>query len=454
MIPYGKNTLKESNISNQSGSNELTSCNARKGRNPNSLYQRLFNKDINDASKSSKPATDEGIIDSRTLDNVSETSEEDSSESTRSSDAMHIKENLNYSKSKQKIVSQIRLFQNMLTEISSQDRKSFTFRVLPRVWKDSQMCDVFVSKPFESQTTFALNFDFINENDEQVTKEYYVNVKIDPEVSENAPSYPTIELNDMLMAQQKISKFSRITLTTKNTVVNFLEKIELIPTQSKISKQEIMEDFKRMLVKSSSVMPLLINQGQIFKLCGDAVFVTVKLYPETFRYCMCDAEILRENKIVLSEQNKDVQSIVKVANEISFPAMFSTAFEEDFVFIQTKELMNIVEECVTNITIKNCLNKKNQFRKLGNFLIYGRYLFYLLNSIESLTIFYTSEAFFFSFCVEIGYVKRAMKRLYKLTILLWSLKSKCSINYYYNNNNRKDLLSKPFFPFRALCSAI
>lgn len=374
VTPFRKNTSDRRNISNQSEPNEMNL--PKKERN--SLYQRLFNKEISNMQVSPKPTTIDDIIDSRTLDNVSDISsvDEDSSESTRSSDIMHIKENANHRKSKQKLISQIHSLENLLVEISSQDRKIFTFRAIPRVWENSQMCDVFVSKPFylESQTTFALNYDDINENDERVSKEYYVNLKIDTKINENAMnSFPEIELNDILMAKLKISKFSCITMSSKNTVVNFIEKIELIPAPTKFSKQEIFEDFKRMLVKSSSVKPLLFNQGQIFKLCGNAVMVTVKLYPETFKYCMCDAEILREKKIFLSDQLKDLSSILKAANEISSSAAPSAALERNFVFIQTKELMNIVEECVQNITIKNCLSKKNQLRKLGNFLILGNY---------------------------------------------------------------------------------
>lgn len=355
--------------------------------NKNSLYQRLFNKGINQLQISSN-TKDVEVIDSRTLDNVTDQSSviEDSSESTRNSETINIEESSTFRKSKQKFMSQTRLFQTLWTEINSQDRKFFNFRAIPRVWGNSQMCDVYVSNPFqhESQTIFALNYDTINENDERVSREYYVALKIDPEIDKNSKqAYATIELNDILMAKLKISQFSRITLSSKNTIVNFLEKIELIPSSSNlVDMQEIIEDFKRTLVKSSSTSPLLINQDQIFKLCGGTVLVTAKLFPESFRYCFCDAEILRERKIFLSNQFKDLKTIMKAADEISSLSNVLTAHERYSSFIHTNELISIIEECTKCITIKNCLNEKNRLRKLGNILILGKFLYIILMKIS------------------------------------------------------------------------
>lgn len=340
-----------------------------------SLYQRLFNKDSNQTQKSSKNTNAYNIIDSRTLDNVFEKSidEDDSSESTKSSETAQYEENPFCDKSKRKLVSQMRSMKTLLAEISSQERKIFNFRAIPRIWNDSQMCDVYVSKPFqhEAQKVFAMSYDFLNENDERVSREYYVNLKFDPQIGTNEKNtFATIELNDILMAKLKISKFSRVTLTSKNTVVNFLERIDLIPT-SKNNKQEILEDFKQMLIKNTSSSPLLINQGQIFKLCGGSVLVTVKLFPESFKYCLCDAEILRERKIFVSDQFQDVEPLLKAAGEISSPSIKLNGQQRNNTIINTNELVNIVEDCVNSITIKNCLSETNQLRKLGNFLILG-----------------------------------------------------------------------------------
>lgn len=360
---YKGNSTQIKSISNQSKSSTMNE------RRPNSLYQRLFNKESNIVANSD--CTD--IIDSRTLDNVPDISsvDENSTDSIGSSKSM----NLNHRESRQKLYSQIHSFESFLAQIANQDQKTFSFRSMPRAWCNFQMSDVFVSKVhLESPTIFAMNYDFINENNERMSRDYYVNLKTDPEIEKNSTkSCATIELSDILMAKLNIKQFSRVTLCRKNTVINFLEKIEVIPTPSKFSKQEIIEEFKWLLVKNTSASPLLINQDQIFRLCRLNLLVSVKLFPESFKYCLCDAEILRENKIFVSDQTKDLTQIMKIANEISSSNTTKSAIQNNFFFIRTKELTDIVEDCVQNITAKNCLNKKNQLRKLGNFLILGKY---------------------------------------------------------------------------------
>lgn len=379
VAPFKQDTQEKSFSSKKLETNGTKPSKEREDPSQNSLYQRLFNKDTNPAQKPSRNSNVREIIDSRTLDNVSAKSsfeshdDEDSSESTMSSETVHVEENPFCSRSKRKLVSQIRSFNTLLSEISSQERKVFDFRVIPRTWSDSQMCDVYVAKPFQPDPhqIFAMTYDHVNENDERVSREYYVNVKYDDQISKNPKNTSAnMELNDILMATLKISKFSRITLTSKNTVVNFLERIELIPT-SKTNKQEISEGFKQMLINESTQSPLLINQGQIFKICGGSVLVTAKLFPETFKYCLCDAEILRERKIFVSDQIKDLDSILKAAGEISTPSNKSNGLPEHNAVINTNELVNMVEESLRGICIKNCLDGKNHMRKLGNFLITG-----------------------------------------------------------------------------------
>lgn len=372
VAPFKQSTQERGSVPNKNEPNMMSTSKMEPGQN--SLYQRLFNKDINQAPISSKTSN---VIDSRTLDNVSSSiDDDDSSESTKSSETMH--EEKSYCKierSERKFKSQMRSFKTLLAEISSQDKKIFNFRVIPRVWKNnSQMCDVYVKKPFQSDshTTFALNYNYLNDNDERVSRDYFVNLKFDAEIGKNSKNtFATIELNDILMAKLKISKFSRVTLTSKNTVLNFLEKIELIPmSNNTVSKKEIIDDFKLLIKKSGTA--LLINQDQIFKLCG--VLVAVKLYPESFRYVLCDAELLRERKIFASDQTaKDLENVLKAADEITSPSMKSGLPSKEKSVIHTNDLVNIVENCVECITVKNCLNEMNQLRKLGNFLIMGKY---------------------------------------------------------------------------------
>lgn len=374
MAPFEKDT---------SETKAMNTSKKEDNKSQSSLYHRLFNKDISPAQRSMK--TNNEIIDSRTLNNVSAKSsiddeDDDSSESTKSSETMQYEESPYCRKSKEKLNSQYRSFKNLLTEISIQERKIFKFRVVPRAWNwnDSHMCDVYVSKPFQcdsdsQNTIFALNYDYVNDSSDLVSREYYVNLKIDAKIGENSKN-SLIELNNILMAKLKMEKYSRVTLTRKTTVVNFLDKIELIPSnKGVVSKQEIMENFKQMLLNSSGSSPLLINQDQVFTLCGGTVFVTVKIYPESFKYCLCDGDILRERKIFVSDQTKDIEVLLKTADEISSSSNKMAKHQKKDSVIRSKELVNIVEDCVKSITTKNCLTEMNQLRKMGNFLITGNY---------------------------------------------------------------------------------
>lgn len=388
--------FKEKLPNTNSKSNNIGST-SKKDQNQNSLYQRLFNKDTNKPHSSSKEkiSADEGIIDSTTLDNVSvrsSSTEEDSSESdgtiydgnsekprNDSDESLLCKNDPDSRRSKMKLDLQVRLFDTLLIELKNQDRKSYKFRAIPRAWDNSQMCDVFLTKhntpkDFKSDAVFILNCECINENDDRIAKEYYVYLRTATE-SPKIPKtiYPSIEINDILMAKMKISKFNRVSLSTKKTVLNFFEKIELIPVMvpSTIEKQEIEEDFKRLLIQCTRSTPLLINQEQIFKLGEGNVLVTAKIYPESFRYCLCDAEILRENKIFISENAKDIGNLLTSAEEMISPKSIAK-LQEKHTFMHIDEYQNIIEDCLKKITIKNCLHEKNGLRKLNNYIIMGK----------------------------------------------------------------------------------
>lgn len=388
VTPFKEETHQKMNKKEPSSSVELDGSNKlEKTPTQNSLYERLYNKGATQSHSSLKNSTHvNDIIDSTTLDNVSEksTSVDDSSESeatyddqpkpTKNAESSRIARNNYRRRSQMRLDSQVDLFDTLLAELKNQDRKTFKFRVIPRTWSNSQMCDIYIAKnilpkKLDENGICILSCDSVNENEDRITKEYYVNLKqVNGSSFTSSRMYPTIELNDILMAKLKISKFGRVTLSNKKTVLNFFEKIELIPTMAMDTerKKEALEDFKRMLIKCARSTPLLINQEQIFKLCHENVLVTVKIFPESFRYCLCDTEILRENKIFISENNKELSSILKAADEISSPKSVRPTF------IRTNEFDAITENCVRNISINNCLNQNNHFRKLNNYLITGK----------------------------------------------------------------------------------
>lgn len=370
--------------------------------NRNSLYERLFNKNAKKSEPTNQSNGDVTVIDSRTLDNVSVKSSIDKDDSDSDSDDSSYHPN-NHSTSSMSTAAndngsppppktrpvrldvQIRLFDALLTELKNQDRKSFRFRAVPRKWNDSQMCDLFLTQhntpeAFDTKQIYVLKCEVINENDERISKEFYVNIK-PAEESDTIPKniYPTIEVNDILMAQLNMQKFSRVTLSTKKTVLNFVEKIEIIPSANSniTDAREIEEGFKRMLIKSTRFDPILINQDQVFKILDGDAIVSVRIFPESFRYCRCDNEILRDNKIFVSEQRKDLTNLLSAAEEVMDPKEKDKqeetggGFAANDVFVHLDEFENIVNDCVETAVLNNCLDERNSLRKTNNFIIIG-----------------------------------------------------------------------------------
>lgn len=393
---------KKPTVNGTSRSNTAEDLNGNKG----SLYERLFSKGTK-KSDSNQSNGSTRVIDSTDLDNVSVRSssgeESDSSDSEYSeyygnNQSINSSRRSSFSKKSSppppqqpkakpvRLDVQSRLFDALLTELKNQDRKHYQFRAVPRKWTESQMCDLFMTqhnKPetFDPSLAYVMSCESINDNDERVTKEYYVSVKPAAD-TETIPKniYPTVEVNDILMAHLNLQKFSRVTLSTKKTVLNFVEKIELIPSSSTsvTNLKQIEEAFKLLLIKSTRNLLMLINQDQIFKLCeGDAI-VAAKIFPESFRYCLVDGEILRENKIFVSDQRKHLSTILTNTEDVMAPTEHKEddsggSFTANDCFVHLDEFEEIVKDCVENIVVNTCLDARNCMRKVNNYLIVGKY---------------------------------------------------------------------------------
>lgn len=288
---------------------------------------------------------------------------------------------------------QFRLFNNMKSELQEQQKKNYEFRAIATKWSsDTQMSDLFVTphnKPdwLDLRQTYVIQClvnsdsdDRTDRSDDRVLKEFYVKVKLKHETPESPKNiYKTVEVNDLLVAHLNLRKVDRLTLLPKKTVLNFIEKIELYPSNYNGHDLEtIVESFKRLFISSSRLYPVLINQDQIFKLCDGGVIASVKIYPETFRYCLCDSEILRENKIFGAEQVKDVSATVQAAKKI-----FDIAVEDkDELFdgVDDKNLVDldifgrISDDCAQDAIVNLCLDDRNKFRKMNNAIIVGQFL--------------------------------------------------------------------------------
>lgn len=401
----GKVSPKRPEVNGTSKPNTGEDLNGNRG----SLYDRLFNKGTK-KSDSNQSNGDTRVIDSTTLDNVSVKSSFDDDSDSESDYSIYDGNNQSINSSRRSSFSskrgqsppppttqqpkskpvrldvQSRLFDALLTELINQDRKHYQFRAVPRKWTESQMCDIFMTqhnKPetFDPSLIYVMSCEAINDNDERVTKEYYVSVKPAAE-TEIVPKniYPSVEVNDILMAHLNLQKFNRITLSTKKTVLNFVEKIELIPSSNTgiTNMKQIEEAFKLMLIKNTRTAPMLINQEQIFKLCDGDAIVVAKIFPESFRYCLCDGEILRENKIHVSEQRRDVSTILSNAEEVMTPKEHKEdesggGFTANDCCVDLKEFEDIVKDCVENIVVNTCLDDRNCLRKINNYLIVGKF---------------------------------------------------------------------------------
>lgn len=252
----------------------------------------------------------------------------------------------------------------LIAIVNKQNNKRFNFRIISSKWNESQMCDLYLTRHnlpdfLDIEQVYVLLTD-----DE---KEYYVNIKIIGS-SETFPQniYPTIEMNDILMSKLGLKQFERITLKPKATVLNFIDRIDLYPSKSVNHKQvrDIEDQFKQLILDNTSLYPLLINQGQIFKLKDD-LLVTASIFPDTFKYCLLDSAILKECKIGCVEEVKDLSSVMNTETEVN------GVKQENLVRLEKFE--SIVSSCVEQIKINLCLDDRNFSRRMGNILISGEW---------------------------------------------------------------------------------
>lgn len=79
---------------------------------------------------------------------------------------------------------------------------------------------------------------------------------------------------------------------------------------------------------------------------------------------MCDTEILRENKLFVAEQKRDLSNILTAANEILITKTHIPP-------IDLHENEQIIGNCVDSIIMNNCLDTRNRLRRPNNYLIIG-----------------------------------------------------------------------------------
>lgn len=145
-------------------------------------------------------------------------------------------------------------------------------------------------------------------------KEYCVNVKVINDKEFPCNRYPTLEINENLMALLEIKACERVILKPKPVLLNCLDKLELIPSKSlddntRDPRRRLETTFKNHIIDNTKLYPLLLNQDQVVR-CKDQI-LSVKLWPMSLKCATIDSKILKENKIDVLMEHKNVSSILK-----------------------------------------------------------------------------------------------------------------------------------------------
>lgn len=129
-------------------------------------------------------------------------------------------------------------------------------------------------------------------------KEYHVRVKANEKITDES-----VEVHPVLAKVLGIEmNGDKVELSATKLVCNLVETIELVPLTDIIEgglghqiAKDMEEKFKKYVNTNTRILPLILNQSQIFKL--DDYLLTVKLFPLSTPVCCIDSEILRENII-------------------------------------------------------------------------------------------------------------------------------------------------------------
>lgn len=269
----------------------------------------------------------------------------------------------------EKKMSRSRQLDEMTAILEKEAPKSFEFRVVAGKWDQGQICDLYVDRVNElDEFNYNQIFTLRTNND----KEYFVNIKtLNERKFFPKTVHPSIEMSAILMNLLKIEPFEKVTIKPKNSVLNFVDKIELVPNKEVPYRmlREIEESFKKFIIENSRAFPILINQSQIFRI-DSGLYVTINLFPETFKFCVVDAGVLREARIQCVEKVRILDEWLDVEKEGA--AKDDPIFnEKDYVKIGKFDC--IAEECMERLKINLCLDERNMLRKPENLILVGAY---------------------------------------------------------------------------------
>ncbi|XP_030372495.1 peroxisome biogenesis factor 1 [Scaptodrosophila lebanonensis] len=245
-------------------------------------------------------------------------------------------------------------------DLRHENARNFEFRVIRGLWQEqAQESDVYITRTHLPEFMDLDLFYCLRTAGE---KEHYVRVRLLSDAELPATIHPSIEVNANLMKLLNLEELERVVLRPKTTVVNFVEKIELFA--HKKTHYKIVENaFKRFVIERTNVAPMLFNQEEVVRL-EDDLLVTVGILPEHFRYCVVDAQFLKESKIYAADLVRPVNEIIKEQ-----PTPKSPLSVKDL--IRLPEYDSIVDKVVEELRMNLCLNSDNSVLRQCNVLLTG-----------------------------------------------------------------------------------
>ncbi|XP_035901380.1 peroxisome biogenesis factor 1 isoform X1 [Anopheles stephensi] len=252
--------------------------------------------------------------------------------------------------------------------------KVYEFRVIRGVWNcrrnTTQICDIHTTKENVPSTMDINKPCLLTTND---NREYYVNVRLATD-TERFPqnAYPTVEINDRLMEQLEINHGEKITLKPIHNALNIVDRIELLPATkvAPLIEEDIAEKFKQFVLHNSKIHALLLNQDQLFKL--PEYYVTIKLQPQSLKYCLINSTILRHSKISCTGEVKPVAGYSDGdGSKKKAPAIKEPEPAEQCKLVKIEKIERIIEECTDRLKYALCLDARSKVAQQCNMFIAG-----------------------------------------------------------------------------------
>lgn len=285
-------------------------------------------------------------------------------------------------KNEDKIEAMLQLKQLLHKEIS----RAYEFRTIPSKWHRTQPVNHIYIRPlpgFDFDRIYILR----GQDRHQIStsgngngcNEYLVHVRpLEPINDDGFPEntrHPSVQINENLMRLLGITEFEKITLRPKTMVTNFVERIDVHPATRLSTRQlsQMEQQFKRYVLDLCQFVPLLLNQDQVIAL-GDTededkqLMVTVKLYPDTFKYCLIDGDMLTEAKVRTNDEVVSVEKfLAKDSQTDSDSHTLQIVLPQNYVTIERYD--EIIAECVDRLRFSLGLDDRNRAYAMDNLLI-------------------------------------------------------------------------------------